>query len=108
MRVRDESKMAIHKTMKDNSKKIILEILRGLMAQKSITNTEKEIAAEEWIINYFRRLAYFQKFPERCGLFPLPDDPLRRSVVWALVTAEGVAGSGDPPMPSAAGSDDAP
>ena len=88
MRVRDESKMAIHKTMKDdNSKKIILEILRGLMAQKSITNTEKEIAAEEWIINYFRRLAYFQKFPERCGLFPLPDDPLRRSVVWALVTA---------------------
>ena len=89
-------------------KEKIMEILRGLMAQKSITNTEAEILAENWMTEYFRSLPYFQKFPERCGLFPLPDDPLRRSAVWALVTAEGVAGSGDSPMPSAAGSDAAP
>ena len=63
----------------------IIEILKNLMACASVTNTEKEIAAETWMIDYFRRLPYYRKYPEHCGLFPIPGDPLRRSTVWALV-----------------------
>ena len=68
-----------------------MNILRGLMAQKSITNTEDEILAENWMIDYFRRLPYFQNYPELCGSFPIPDDPLRRNTVWALVKSKETA-----------------
>ena len=71
-------------------KEKIIEILRGLMACASLTNTEKEIAAEEWMLDFFRQQPYFQKYPELCGLFPVPDDPLRRNTVWALVKTDGV------------------
>ena len=71
-------------------KDIIIEILRSLMACASVTNTEKEIAAETWMLEFFRNQPYFQKCPELCGLFPVPDDPLHRNVVWALVKCDGV------------------
>ena len=73
--------------MKDD----IIEILRGLMACVSVTNTEKEISAEEWILDFFRKQPYFQKYPELCGMFPVPDDPLCRNTVWALVKSDGAA-----------------
>ena len=63
----------------------IMEILRGLMACGGVTNTEKEIITENWLLDFFRQLPYFQKYPERCGRFPIPGDPLRRGTVWALV-----------------------
>ena len=65
---------------------IIKEILKQLMACGSVTNTEREKKAEIWMLDFFRKLPYFQKYPERCGLFPIPGDPLERSTVWALVT----------------------
>ena len=67
----------------------IMEILRGLMACGGVTNTEKEIITENWLLDFFRQLPYFQKYPERCGRFPIPGDPLRRSTVWALVKPGG-------------------
>ena len=72
--------------MKEN----IIEILRSLMACASVTNTEKEIAAEEWMLKFFRQQPYFQKYPELCSMFPIPDDPLHRNTVWALVKSDGV------------------
>lgn len=70
-------------------KKQITDILRNLMACVSVTNTEKEIAAETWILDFFRKQPYFQTYPERCGLFPIPGDPLHRNTVWALVRRDG-------------------
>ena len=55
------------------------------MACASVTNTEKEIASEEWMLDFFRNLLYFKKYPRQCGMFPIPDDPLHRNTVWALV-----------------------
>lgn len=69
--------------------KQITDILRNLMACASVTNTEKEIAAETWILDFFRKQPYFQTYPERCGLFPIPGDPLHRNTVWALVKCDG-------------------
>ena len=69
--------------------KQITHILRNLMACASVTNTEKEIAAETWMLDFFRKQPYFQTYPERCGLFPIPGDPLRRNTVWALVKCDG-------------------
>ena len=63
----------------------IMEILRGLMACGGVTNTEKEIVTENWMLDFFRQLPYFQKYPERCGRSPIPGDQLRRGTVWALV-----------------------
>ena len=59
------------------------------MACASVTNTEKEIAAETWMLDFFRKQPYFQTYPERCGLFPIPGDPLHRNTVWALVKCDG-------------------
>ena len=67
----------------------IIEILRGLMVCGGVTNTEKEIITENWLLDFFRQLPYFQKYPERCGRFPIPGDPLRRGTVWALVNSGG-------------------
>ena len=66
----------------------ILEILKQLMACAGVTNTEQEKNAETWMLDFFRQQPYFQKHPDLCGLFPIPDDPLGRSTVWALVTTE--------------------
>ena len=65
---------------------IIKEILKQLMACGSVTNTEREKKAEIWMQDFFSKLPFFQKYPELCGLFPIPGDPLGRTVVWALVT----------------------
>lgn len=69
--------------------KQITDILRNLMACASVTNTEKEIAAETWMLDFFRKQPYFQTYPERCGLVPIPGDPLHRNTVWALVKCDG-------------------
>lgn len=69
--------------------KQITDILRNLMACASVTNTEKEIAAETWMLDFFRKQPYFQTYLERCGLFPIPGDPLHRNTVWALVKCDG-------------------
>ena len=68
-----------------------MEILKQLMACGSVTNTEREKKAEIWMLDFFRKLPYFQKYPEQCGLFSVPDDPLGRNVVWALVTTAAAA-----------------
>lgn len=63
----------------------ITDILRDLMACDGVTNTEKEIETENRLLDFFRQLPYFQKYPALCGAFPVPEDPLHRSTVWALV-----------------------
>ncbi|MBP5736394.1 MAG: M20/M25/M40 family metallo-hydrolase [Acidaminococcaceae bacterium] len=64
----------------------IIEILKQLMACAGVTNTEQEKNPERWMLDFFRKQPYFQRHPELCGLFPVPDDPLGRNTVWALVT----------------------
>ena len=68
----------------------IEEILKQLMACAAVTNTAQEKKAELWMLEFFRKLPFFQKYPERCGLFPILGDPLGRSTVWALVTTEEI------------------
>ena len=68
----------------------MIEILRSLMACAGVTNTEREIAAEIWMLEFFRQLPYFQKYPGLCGMFPVPDDPLHRNTVWALVKRDKI------------------
>ena len=75
--------------MTESMKDTIIEILRGLMACASVTDTEKEIAAETRMLKFFQKQPYFQNYPELCGLFPIPDDPLHRNTVWALVKCGG-------------------
>ncbi len=70
----------------------IIEILQGLMACAAVTNTEKEIAAEQWMLDFLRKQPFFQTYPELCGRFPIPGDALNRSAVWALVKPSGVCG----------------
>ena len=60
------------------------------MACAAVTNTEKEIDAELWMLDFFRKQPYFQKYPELCGLFPIPEDSLKRGAVWALVKPSGI------------------
>ena len=67
-------------------KQEILEILKQLMACGSVTGTEREKKAEAWMLEFYRKLPYFQKHPDLCGSFSVQDDPLGRNVVWALVT----------------------
>ena len=69
-------------------KQEILEILKHLMACAGVTNTEQEKNAEKWMLDFFRSLPYFQRHPDLCGLYPVPDDPFGRSTVWALVTSD--------------------
>ncbi|MBR0293314.1 MAG: M20/M25/M40 family metallo-hydrolase [Acidaminococcaceae bacterium] len=68
----------------------IIDILQGLMACAAVTNTEKEIAAELWMLEFFRKQPYFKKYPELCGTLPIPGDALNRSAVWAMVKPSGI------------------
>lgn len=70
----------------------IISILRGLMAQPSLTNTRAEGTAANWMLEYLETLPYFRKHPDQYGAGPLPEDLLGRKVVWALVRGHSVQG----------------
>ena len=63
----------------------IATIFQEAMAIPSFTNTESELAIEDYLDQRLTSIPYFQENPHHFGRYPLPDDHLYRSVNWALV-----------------------
>lgn len=66
----------------------ILELLRKLVAEESITGTAKEQGVEQFLDNWLHKLPYFQQHPEQAGLATIPKDPFDRKVAFALVKGQ--------------------
>ena len=64
----------------------IYKHLKGLVAIPSVSNTQEEKAAAEYLAGSLAEQAYFKKNPQLCGQFPLEGDMLGRSAVYGLVT----------------------
>lgn len=63
----------------------ILEILKMLVAMKSVTCSEKEQEPARWFADFFAGLPYFKDHPEDTGLYAIPDDPYGRKIPYALL-----------------------
>lgn len=73
----------------DALKKRIEEILLDFVAIRSDANTELEKGVDGFFKSWFEKTPYFREHPELCGLFPIPDDELGRSVAWCLRKGRG-------------------
>ena len=67
----------------------IYKHLKGLVAIPSVSNTQEEKAAAEYLAGSLAEQAYFKKNPQLCGQFPLEGDMLGRSAVYGLVKGGG-------------------
>ena len=67
----------------------IKDILYGYIKAESISNTDQEIQAKEYFLDYFSKLDYFRKHPDYYGAFDIEDDIYNRSAVWAMVKGQG-------------------
>lgn len=67
-------------------KAIAIELTRT----RSIVGTAGEVAIAEKLYVYLQNLEYFQRHPGNLQLLPIPDDPLGRKNVFALVEGEKV------------------
>ncbi|WP_070110201.1 M20/M25/M40 family metallo-hydrolase, partial [Synergistes jonesii] len=67
----------------------IEKILIPYVRIKSFTNTVGEKDIEDFFRYYFSNKPYFQKNEDYYGTLPIKDDPLNRSVSWALVKGSG-------------------
>ena len=47
----------------------ILEILKTLVAMKSVSCSTVEVEPAEWFAGFFKTLPYFEKHPEDTGLY---------------------------------------
>ena len=65
--------------------KRIHEILRALIAMKSLTHSPAECAPAQWFVEFFRSIPYFRRHPEDMGAYAIPNDPFGRSVPYALL-----------------------
>lgn len=68
----------------------IYETLTGYVAIESVTSTEREKAAGEYMTDCLLRTSYFKDNPDNIGLYPVSGDHLNRSVAWALVRGQGL------------------
>nr|NJM02392.1 M20/M25/M40 family metallo-hydrolase [Desulfobacula sp.] len=76
-------------TLPEISSEKILNLFYSYLRIPSETGTVQENAASEFVLGYLGGLPYFKAHPDRSGRWPLPDDPLGRGVVWALVKGQG-------------------
>lgn len=63
----------------------ILEILKDLMAMKSLSYSEKELEPAEYYGEFFRKLPYFQKYPGYMGMYEIPGDPFGRKIPYGVL-----------------------
>lgn len=63
----------------------ILEILKTLVAMKSVTCSETEQEPAKWFADFFREMPYFKEHPELTGLYEIPQDPYGRKIPYALL-----------------------
>lgn len=63
----------------------ILEILKTLVAMKSVSCSTVEVEPAEWFADFFKGLPYFKEHPEDTGLYVIPNDPYGRKIPYALL-----------------------
>ena len=66
----------------------IERILYPYLTVNSETGTKGEKEAEAFLLETLGGMEYFQRNPGHYGAFPIPGDPLSRSVCWGLVRGE--------------------
>lgn len=67
----------------------IREVLYAYAAVESVSGTEGEREAQQFLWEYFSHLPYFQRNPELYGIWEIPGDPWGRGVFWAMRRGEG-------------------
>ncbi len=75
--------------MKLNFVKRIEQLMLDLVAIRSDTGTPLEKDVETYIFNWLAGSDYFKRHPRQYGRHLLAQDPLNRSVVWALLKGKG-------------------
>jgi len=73
----------------DGIKKDIEEILFSYVKVESITNTKNEKNAEQFFLNYFLNIPYFNNRPNSYGAYPIEDDTFNRAVCYAILKGKG-------------------
>src|SRR5665647_3552205 len=66
-------------------KERIAQILKELVACDSISYTEKENKASQYVYDFLKNTPYFKGNPELFGKYDIPNDPYGRFVVYGLV-----------------------
>lgn len=69
-------------------KETVQEIFEDLMSFKSDTGTMKELDIEQYLHTWICNQKYFQKNPDKFGMYYLNDN-YGRKVIWGLVKGEG-------------------
>ncbi|MBR0598261.1 M20/M25/M40 family metallo-hydrolase [Sinanaerobacter chloroacetimidivorans] len=67
----------------------IQDLLEPFLTINSQTGTDGEKECEDFILNYYHKIPYFQEHKEHYGSYEIAGDPLSRSVCWAMVRGEG-------------------
>ncbi len=67
----------------------IKQLTIDLVRIQSDTGTGQEREVEAYIHDWLAGLAYFKRLPDQFGQYPMQQDPLERSAVWALVKGQG-------------------
>ncbi len=66
-------------------KEYILETLKGLVACDSISCTEKELSASDFVYDKLLEIPYFKENPDLVGKYKIPNDAYGRYVVYGAV-----------------------
>lgn len=63
----------------------ILEILKELIAFKSVSCTKVEQEPAKWFADFFKNMPYFKEHPELTGLYEIENDPYGRLIPYAVL-----------------------
>ena len=73
----------------DKEKQRMMRLFFKLVSMRSDTCTPMEKDIEKYIYDWLAGLSYFKKNEQFVGCEPIPNDPLKRVAVWALVRGSG-------------------
>ncbi|WP_432664049.1 M20/M25/M40 family metallo-hydrolase [Wukongibacter baidiensis] len=76
-------------TFNHDDRAMIEKLFYELVSVQSDTGTKLEKGIEDKIYEWFTDRLYYRRNPELAGKYTVEDDPLKRSVVWALVKGNG-------------------
>lgn len=66
-------------------KEEIIELTKELMAIPSISDSDSELLASDFIVKWFQSLPFFREFPQYTGSYQIPGDYRNRDVAYAYV-----------------------
>ena len=67
----------------------IKQLTLDLVRIRSDTGTRREKDVENYLHDWLGGHDYFRSHPDCFGLYPLPEDPVQRCVIWGLVKGQG-------------------